>query len=534
MQKLSLFAILLFIILLWLGNSGLVYHYFLSQYASPDLPSGAVHHKTSPCPAESLVSPGDEPDSEPTRAIKSSPESHNPYAKKDSDKYFKDEQELLYESGMRRFDDGNYKEAHRRFTSLIQKYPDYDMGYVGLSRVYCRTQKYKEAEETAKKAIEINPESFSAYFCLENLYNDTRVARYRDAEVVCKKLLELRPDDFDANFSLAETYEHLGDHKSCLFYLEKAARCHVPPDQVNNLTVAVDSLLYYGKMDLVKDLLTRLKAKYPNSSRVNFSWGVLYSRNDELQKAKKCFRRALALDPDFQKTYIELSLLYYQGGDYKRALSVLEEGAGRSPEFEEEDLEIQADMARIYIALENRKKAESIIASLPGKAGEEYGVDMAFALAIQGDLYMELKETRKARASFLEALKSNPGQPEALLGMAGIMIDKKSAAADTYLNRIEKIIPSEGPDLILALGELYCRKGDYKKTRELADQLFKQNDDSGPGYYLLAKLSLAGSDYRNFTINIKKAIKARPDLLRNIKRNKVEYAIMVRHGGIDK
>ena len=56
------------------------------------------------------------------------------------------------------------------FKELIEVYPDYIEGYLGLGHAYERLSQYDEAIEAVQKAIEINPNDPLAYTSLSICY----------------------------------------------------------------------------------------------------------------------------------------------------------------------------------------------------------------------------------------------------------------------------------------------------------------------------------------------------------------------------
>ncbi|MCZ6678910.1 MAG: tetratricopeptide repeat protein, partial [Candidatus Poribacteria bacterium] len=65
--------------------------------------------------------------------------------------------EELYDQALTYFGSNDLEEAVAAFDKLIEQYPDYVDGYIGLGHAYERMGKYDEAIEVIKKAIEIEP-----------------------------------------------------------------------------------------------------------------------------------------------------------------------------------------------------------------------------------------------------------------------------------------------------------------------------------------------------------------------------------------
>ena len=79
-------------------------------------------------------------------------------------------QEELYDAALTHFADNDLGAAVTAFKELIEAYPDYIEGYLGLGHAYERLSQYDEAIEAVQKAIEINPNDPLAYTSLSICY----------------------------------------------------------------------------------------------------------------------------------------------------------------------------------------------------------------------------------------------------------------------------------------------------------------------------------------------------------------------------
>lgn len=75
-------------------------------------------------------------------------------------------QEELYDVALTHFAENELETAVEAFKELIETYPDYIEGYLGLGHAYERLSLYDEAIEAVQKAIEINPNDPLAYTSL--------------------------------------------------------------------------------------------------------------------------------------------------------------------------------------------------------------------------------------------------------------------------------------------------------------------------------------------------------------------------------
>ena len=79
-------------------------------------------------------------------------------------------QEELYDAALTHFAENDLETAVNAFKKLIDTYPDYIEGYLGLGHTYERLSLYDEAIEAVQKAIDINPTDPLAYTSLSICY----------------------------------------------------------------------------------------------------------------------------------------------------------------------------------------------------------------------------------------------------------------------------------------------------------------------------------------------------------------------------
>ncbi len=79
-------------------------------------------------------------------------------------------QEELYDAALTLFAENELEAAVDVFKKMIETYPDYIEGYVGLGHAYERLGMYDEAIEAVQKAIELNPNDPLVYTSLSICY----------------------------------------------------------------------------------------------------------------------------------------------------------------------------------------------------------------------------------------------------------------------------------------------------------------------------------------------------------------------------
>jgi hypothetical protein len=107
---------------------------------------------------------------------------------------------------------GKYKEAIESYKQAIRIEPDYAYAYFGLVAVYEELGNYKEAIESYKQAIRIEPDFAPSYFGLGLEYD--KLGMYKEAIESYKKAIRIEPNHAYAHLYLAFDYLFLDDRGS--------------------------------------------------------------------------------------------------------------------------------------------------------------------------------------------------------------------------------------------------------------------------------------------------------------------------------
>ena len=103
----------------------------------------------------------------------------------------------LYDAALNHFAENDIEAAVNAFKKLIDTYPDYIEGYLGLGHAYERLSLYDEAIEAVQKAIAIDPKDPLAYTSLSICYQ--RKEMIQEAEDAMAKSQELQMEASDSS-----------------------------------------------------------------------------------------------------------------------------------------------------------------------------------------------------------------------------------------------------------------------------------------------------------------------------------------------
>lgn len=303
--------------------------------------------------------------------------------------------------------------------------------------------------------------------------------------LVNSNLYGLEVGDFSqAHFSLGNVYLKRGD-------LEKALKEYDLAIQIAPLSRARlnRGIIFFKKGDLnlaKKEFLEELKID-PDNQKVYNNLSVIYRLEGDYIKSERMALKALDKKPYYQDAFINLALAYQKQKDSAKAKNALLRGINQIGDF------IEADflLATLYQKEENidsaiyqykkvisKKSKEVIIYDLetlfakdfPSRKGKEEII--AYSNFNLGVIFVQKGKWEKAELHFKEAIKGKPDFAEAHLNL-GLFYDglKNYSFAIFHITKALEIAPFN-PVYHYNLGLVYAKADQlYKATEEFKKSL---------------------------------------------------------------
>jgi DNA-binding winged helix-turn-helix (wHTH) protein/TolB-like protein/Tfp pilus assembly protein PilF len=174
-------------------------------------------------------------------------------------------------------------EAQRYFKSAVERDPNFALAYVGLTDTILFTGDPSEATVAYAKAMSIDPNLGEIYASI-GFYNTFHQWKWDDAELNFKKSIELKPGYGTAHQWYATLLMIRGRHAEAVAELERAL-------EIN-----------------------------PNSYNFLADLGQAYYFARDYESAENYNRRALEIYPDFLFAHQNLEHVYFQTGQYEKAI----------------------------------------------------------------------------------------------------------------------------------------------------------------------------------------------------------------------
>ncbi|PJA34629.1 MAG: hypothetical protein CO187_00320 [Zetaproteobacteria bacterium CG_4_9_14_3_um_filter_53_7] len=225
--------------------------------------------------------------------------------------------DILKSLGMLYFRHQDFDKAAETFARLVQEEPtDHVRFYYAASlEALQKTQQAREVYESINPAGPMGMEAQVRLASIEFGENKLKQAEKRLLNVV-----KLQPDQMEAQLMLTGLWLAQEQFQKLLSETEALLdNSNIHPQILFNRAVAFEHLKQY---DNVETMLMRVLAKNPKYSEALNFLGYTYAiQNINLDKAETLIKRALQEKPNDGYYLDSLAWVYFQGGDYVKALA---------------------------------------------------------------------------------------------------------------------------------------------------------------------------------------------------------------------
>jgi TolB-like protein/Flp pilus assembly protein TadD len=190
----------------------------------------------------------------------------------------------------------NRLQAETNSRLALQLAPDVAQVHASRGLALSHSKQHENAEMAFKKAIELDPKQFDAYY----FYGRDAFTQgdLEKAAGLFEQAAVVRPDDYQALALLAQVYRALGMEKErtearrkTLEAIEK--RLQNTPDDSRALCFGSLNLLEAGQTEKGRQWLTRAEESDPEDALNLYNVGCVYANIDEIEKAIDCLEQSV-------------------------------------------------------------------------------------------------------------------------------------------------------------------------------------------------------------------------------------------------
>jgi adenylate cyclase len=215
---------------------------------------------------------------------------------------------LLFKSG-----DADLHSADEASNRAISLNPNLADGYVARIVVCAADLRGQEAEAAFRKAVELDPDNFDAYYHFGRfMFKQGELERVIE---LWERAREIDPDDYQTPNISVGVYEHLGNKDKMLQAAKDGARAaslHVEqhPENSRAWMLGANAFLALGQRDRAMQFAEAAVQADPDSESTNYNGACFYAATGEIEKALDCLERSIKfIDTDWMDNDSDLDPL---------------------------------------------------------------------------------------------------------------------------------------------------------------------------------------------------------------------------------
>jgi tetratricopeptide (TPR) repeat protein len=324
-------------------------------------------------------------------------------------------------------------------------------GSPGLRNPSLNRSRFFEAEESLKKAIELNPKNDDAYAGLGRFYLEH--GNSPQAGDLFSKAIELNPKNDDAYAGLGRFYLEHGNSPQAGDLFSKAIELN---PKNNDARVGLGRLyLEQGKFSQAEDTFKKAIEMNSADDHAYFELGSLYRKQVKQSEAENAFKKAIELNPENDIAYMELGQLYRSQEKYPQAEDLYK----RTIELNPENYNAYHGLGFIYLDQGKLSQAEDSFKKAAGLHPREDHLCVQLAW-----LCLDQNKFAQAEDWFKKAIELQP-QDHHLYSAISIFYEKirKPELANKYAQKAKELrfwsLNSVTVSNYLKLKEILDRKG---------------------------------------------------------------------------
>ncbi len=209
---------------------------------------------------------------------------------------------------------GKLKEAGSCFKKALSINPRYIPALINMGNLSKGNERYQQAIEYFKSAIEKDKFNCIAYYSLGDIL--IKAGKYKYALKTYQIASELEPRNEKVLFKLARTYDYLKQPEQALNYYQQIIKSNPHfSDAYSNMAI---DLYYLGKVKDAENILLHGLELFPNDPKLLTNLGNIFINMRKFDRARHHLEKAIAIDPKNHNALFTRALIGLTKGDFRK------------------------------------------------------------------------------------------------------------------------------------------------------------------------------------------------------------------------
>jgi tetratricopeptide (TPR) repeat protein len=349
---------------------------------------------------------------------------------------------------------GNFESAITKLNKLIEKNPKSEVAYYQLSLVYKAMENFNAALENGEKAYELAPQNEWILLNLTEIYEATK--QYPLASKLREELIIRNPQNTDYYYDLVVDYIYSNKWEEGINTYNKVEKQIGITEEISMAKHRIWNHL--KKPENAAAEIQKLIDAFPAENRYPLILGDYYLKNNQFDKAKAQFNKALALDN--KATFMSLAEYYKLTKNNDSSFFCLKKA------FAEPEVNIDLKMPVLLSYYDLIQKNPSMM-----KDANSLLDSMAIAhsdnpkyWSVKADFALLDNQPKKAKQAFIEVLKYDQSKYVIWEELLKIWANEEQFdSVIIYSNKAIELFPSQ-PFLFYVRGVASYMKADYNNA----------------------------------------------------------------------
>ncbi|RIN77546.1 tetratricopeptide repeat protein [Staphylococcus simulans] len=192
--------------------------------------------------------------------------------------------------------EGQFEAALKALFENIDAHPEDIENYINSGILLAEAGEVEKAEKFFQKALTIDPNNGAIYYNLANVYYNSE--SYNDAIKLYQQALQTGVDEADTNYMIGMSFNNLGDYKSALPFLMRAAELDQNQDEEIQFQYGL-VLCHLELFDQAVKQLGIVLTINPKHTDALYNRGLAgYMFIEGINEAIPYFEKAIEIDPE--------------------------------------------------------------------------------------------------------------------------------------------------------------------------------------------------------------------------------------------
>ncbi|WGV27163.1 serine/threonine-protein kinase [Halotia branconii] len=224
---------------------------------------------------------------------------------------FVDNTQQLFQEGITKYNQGNYKQAVDNLTQVIKLEPKNALAYNRRGDAFYRLGDYQKSQADSSQAILLNPQDANAYY--DRGFSAYELGKYQEAIADCTQAIKLDSKNAYAYYGRGLANTQLEQHKKAIADFSKAIALK-PKYTDAYLQRGILHRRLKQKQAAIKDFNAIIEMN-PNDARAYYQKGLTESLNQQKSAAISDYTNAINLNSQYIEAYLHRGDIYSELGN---------------------------------------------------------------------------------------------------------------------------------------------------------------------------------------------------------------------------